>query len=89
MAICYSLQVVISDPTDGELHLLKVDLATGVSSAHSVPQEIEMGHDGSVDTEDATTRDNDATDRSSLPAKLEYHNLPTLKVTKTTSIPTL
>ena len=50
--------------------MLTVDLATGVSSPHSVPDHIEIGHDGSVDVDE--TEGNNASDRTgeSLPSEL-------------------
>ena len=41
----FNLKVIISDPTDGELHLLTVDLASGRSSPHSGPDRIKIGYD--------------------------------------------
>ena len=50
--------------------MLIVDLATGVSSPHSVPDYIEIGYDGSEDVDE--TEGNKAADRrgESLPSNL-------------------
>ncbi len=50
--------------------MLTVDLATGVSSLHSIPDHIEIGHAGSEDVDE--TERNKASDRAgeSLPANL-------------------
>ena len=35
------LQAIISDPADEELHLLYIDLATGITTSHDIPDRIE------------------------------------------------
>ena len=66
--IPYYLQVILSDPTG--MTLLTVDLATGVSSPHSVLDDIEIGLDSSVDVDE--TEGNNVSDRTgeSLPSEL-------------------
>ena len=51
--------------------MLKVDLSTGVSTAHSVPSKVEIGHTGGVDSDETEGYEATVTDRSSLPANLE------------------
>ena len=61
---------MISDPIDGELHLLVVDLVTGVSSPHPVPDYM-VDYFESEDVDQAANNIISDRSRESLPSKLE------------------
>ena len=37
----FGLQAILSDPADEELHVLFIDLATGITTPHDIPDHVE------------------------------------------------